>query len=1126
MEIIRLLPGIEDLWAETRGDARVLIAILDGLVDRSHPSLRGARLIEIDELGLADTLPSHHGTYITSLIFGQHNGSIAGVAPQSSGLLIPIFSEGSSGCQACSQQDLGRAIQAAVRAGAHVINISAGDLSPDSPLDPTLEEAVRHAAGAGVLIVASAGNHGEARLQVPGALPGVLAVGATNASGDPLSSSNWAMTCVSCGVIAPGEAVVGARPGNGTVVETGTSCAAALVTGVAALLASMLLKYGRNIDTQIIREVLIVSASKRSGDGASVLSGRLNVRGATELLRRKLGARPSYYIKPEVLKGRYKGVTAEKFGTTDVLLPDGRSYNVADLWYSTGKGLGMRFVPVSDEPEMEGWPTAGHQLIDELLREEMGLKQGDPIFAVLSYIRPEEHRSELLRLADGQKLRRGHQHIGAYLGTGRTSHIVPAKSDWKGQGPLNMNWNVDRYPANVQVVSLHGAPQVTFNRNSSLVNSILATTSTAPRASETLRCRTVDINTTLQFYRDSIRRADYLDDLPWFTNCAAHMTIVLNTSVNLPHNPASFRQVFGADGEQLWEEFRRRYEEVNGCAFTREDETYFEPLWRLAGFTADEIRPLSVREYNRYQAALAERRLDEYTGRKPLNSGKAQAWPLETVVDVISRFLEAYADVRQAGGVYATAVLLELRHKTRSMLGLSESAFMQLVKPIATALLLVDAMATGQEAAVWRGDVSARLERLAGASGESIRPMIDACVKGALQSMLDMPAEQRRPPPQRCFELAVAPALVRLREISVSGDAGAGYFSTPSIVYQIGQGLHPCSPFIKVRTVCTVMDKVELVYGVRTQTIAGEKGNSMAEMKSAADIMAVSRSGGTVEAAACECGGKGSQQPLQLLYALGTIDYDFPSESRLNSIRQKMRGESRAENPRQLLEYLDANPFDAPAIQWVLKLDNTPIYSIEPAGPFAREAYDLLRRFMREQIEAGVERVSLPGVITGSRRLSSGTVVPSAVPEVRGMYNWTTDALLSALTGPESDAKKPKQERESRAAGVRNFLSRVYYQTRNMGRTPAERALNFAATNAFEVASVFEQVIREEMDLDTIEVVKSPISSVGSDEWDVRLVFFYPQRQVQTVRKVYSFTVDVADVVPSTVGQMRSWFIR
>ena len=34
------------------------------------------------------------------------------------------------------------------------------------------------------------------------------------------------------------------------------------------------------------------------------------------------------------------------------------------------------------------------------------------------------------------------------------------------------------------------------------------------------------------------------------------------------------------------------------------------------------------------------------------------------------------------------------------------------------------------------------------------------------------------------------------------------------------------------------------------------------------------------------------------------------------------------------------------------------------------------------------------------------------------------------------------------------------------------------------------------------------------------------ERQVQTVRKVFRFTVDVSDVVPVTVGTVRSWFTR
>ena len=240
----------------------------------------------------------------------------------------------------------------------------------------------------------------------------------------------------------------------------------------------------------------------------------------------------------------------------------------------------------------------------------------------------------------------------------------------------------------------------------------------------------------------------------------------------------------------------------------------------------------------------------------------------------------------------------------------------------------------------------------------------------------------------------------------------------------------------------------------------------------------------------------------------------------------EMRGPAGPEEPKSLLKHFESSPYEASACQWLLMLDETPIYAIEPSGPFARETYDLLRQFLREQIEEGVERVSVPGVVAGTARLRSGATVPVLVPEARGMFSWTTEALVKSLTGAEPGKPEGEETRGATSRGVRNFLDRVYHQIRNTGHTPQERAINFVATYAFEVGMVFEQAIREEMELDTIEVTPSPIARPDSDCWDVSLTFFYPQRQVQTVRKVHRFTVDVLDVIPSMVSPPRSWFIR
>ena len=109
---------------------------------------------------------------------------------------------------------------------------------------------------------------------------------------------------------------------------------------------------------------------------------------------------------------------------------------------------------------------------------------------------------------------------------------------------------------------------------------------------------------------------------------------------------------------------------------------------------------------------------------------------------------------------------------------------------------------------------------------------------------------------------------------------------------------------------------------------------------------------------------------------------------------------------------------------------------------------------------------------------------------------------------------------------MHNFLSRIYHEVRNLGLTPQHRALNFAATNAFAVGEIYAAAVRDNMELDRVEAVPSPVGRPGSDCWDVEVYFFYPERQPRRCERVYRFTVDVSDTVPVTVGAMRSWFTR
>src|SRR5262249_5685908 len=172
--------------------------------------------------------------------------------------------------------------------GAQVINVSAGQYAPGESAQPILADAVARCTRRGLLIVAAAGNDGCECPHIPAALPGVLAVGAMDAHGRPLETSNWGRAYQPGGLLAPGTGLLGARAGGGTSVADGTSFAAADVSGAAGLLLSLALRRGRPCDGVRIREILLDSTEKCLDDWISCrrqLAGRLDLARAASRLR-------------------------------------------------------------------------------------------------------------------------------------------------------------------------------------------------------------------------------------------------------------------------------------------------------------------------------------------------------------------------------------------------------------------------------------------------------------------------------------------------------------------------------------------------------------------------------------------------------------------------------------------------------------------------------------------------------------------------------------------------------------------------------------------------------------------------------------------------------------------------
>ena len=286
-----VLSGIGLLQAQSLGSPDVCVAVLDGPADLSHPCFSTADLSRIatmvqDPAGTGEM--SVHGTHVASVIFGQPGGPVPGIAPRCRGLLLPVLRDPPA--IRLSQLDLGRAIEQAVQEGAHVINVSGGERSPTNEAEGVLTHALKLCEDNNVLVIAAAGNDGCECLHVPAAVPSVLAVGALDASGTPLETSNWGAAYRSNGVLAPGQRILGAAPGGQTASLTGSSFATPIVAGIAALLLSIQRASGQEINPSAVRKAILDSAvpcyPQDSPECRPYLVGTVNVPGAYDLIIR------------------------------------------------------------------------------------------------------------------------------------------------------------------------------------------------------------------------------------------------------------------------------------------------------------------------------------------------------------------------------------------------------------------------------------------------------------------------------------------------------------------------------------------------------------------------------------------------------------------------------------------------------------------------------------------------------------------------------------------------------------------------------------------------------------------------------------------------------------------------
>ncbi|MBB6467474.1 hypothetical protein HNQ96_003355 [Aminobacter lissarensis] len=197
----------------------VNVAVIDTAIDETHPALKGVIVESFDAMPGVAVTARDHATSVAGLISGT--GAFKGMAPGSKIFHARAFEGGKS-----NMEIILNALDWAAEQNVQIVNMSFV-----GPKNALLEQASRGARARGMILVAAAGNNGPgAPYGYPAAYKGVIAVTATDAKDAIMKQANRGPYVY---ISAPGVDLM-APVGGGTDLVTGTSFAAAVVSGAIA----------------------------------------------------------------------------------------------------------------------------------------------------------------------------------------------------------------------------------------------------------------------------------------------------------------------------------------------------------------------------------------------------------------------------------------------------------------------------------------------------------------------------------------------------------------------------------------------------------------------------------------------------------------------------------------------------------------------------------------------------------------------------------------------------------------------------------------------------------------------------------------------------------------------------
>lgn len=250
-----------------------IVAVIDTGIDTTHEDLRGSDIQTFDTTGSVSAKPDMHGTAIAGIISAR--GMLEGVAPAARIIGIRAFAPTQAGSQYSTTMMVLKAMDLAIAQHAKVMNLSFA-----GPADLLLKKAIVAGADRDVIMVAAAGNNGHlAPPSYPAAYPEVIAVTAVDAEDHLYAEANVGAYVA---VAAPGVDVLVPTPGNSRELQSGTSFAAAYVTGIVALMLERNVRLTSNQARTALADGAI-SLGSHSSD-AEYGAGRVNAAASLRLI--------------------------------------------------------------------------------------------------------------------------------------------------------------------------------------------------------------------------------------------------------------------------------------------------------------------------------------------------------------------------------------------------------------------------------------------------------------------------------------------------------------------------------------------------------------------------------------------------------------------------------------------------------------------------------------------------------------------------------------------------------------------------------------------------------------------------------------------------------------------------